>query len=63
MAILKYKEIKKLSDEEISKKLEELKIELVKSNAQKSSQGAAIKTKEIKKAIARILTHRRANKK
>lgn len=53
MATLKFKDIKKMNEEEKEKKLRELKIELTKSkvNASKS-----IKTREIKKLIARLLT-------
>jgi len=54
MASLKSKEIKKMSKEEIERKLKELKIELVKSKASPSKKGPKIK--EIKKIIARILT-------
>ena len=56
MAILKNKDIKNMGKEELNKKLQELKMELIKSRAQKA-QGASIKTKEIKRTIARILTH------
>ena len=54
MTRLKTKEIQKMSKEEKMKKIEELKLELVKSkvNATKGSS----KSKEIKKTIARILT-------
>jgi len=57
MAILKNKDIKNLSKEELNKKLNELRLELVKGNAQKATQGTAIKTREIKRTIARIFTH------
>jgi ribosomal protein L29 len=54
MTRLKTKEIQKMNNEEKMKKIEELKLELVKSrvNAAKGSS----KSKEIKKTIARILT-------
>lgn len=54
MSILKAKDIKNMSERERQDKLKELKIELIKKNvaANKSSK---IKTKEIKKAIARLL--------
>jgi len=55
MAILKNKEIKNIGKEELNAKLKDLKLELIKSRAQKA-QGA-LNTKEIRKAIARILTH------
>lgn len=52
MAILTAKQIKEMKKEEKEKKLKELKVELIKVRA---SQSAA-KSKEIKKAIARLLT-------
>jgi ribosomal protein L29 len=60
MTRLKAKEIKKMNKEDKMKKIEELKLELVKSkvNAQKGSS----KSKEIKKTIARILTLNKENK-
>ncbi len=56
MAILKAKQIREMKKEEKAKKLKELKLELIKSKV-KSGQGSS-KTKEIKKAIARLLTIR-----
>ena len=56
MAILKNKEIKGMNANDLNKRLKDLKLELIKSRSQRA-QGAAIKTKEIKRAIARILTH------
>ncbi len=55
MAILKSKDIRKMKTEEKDKKLKELKIELIKSRG-KSSQGGSLKTREIKRTIARLLT-------
>jgi len=43
-------------EQEKQKKLKELKLELIKSKAKSSSQGTSSKTREIKKAIARLLT-------
>ena len=54
MAVLKAKDIKSMKKTDIDKKLKELKLELVKSRAN-TGQGSS-KTKEIKKAIARLLT-------
>ena len=54
MALLKSKELKKMSKGERERKLKELRIELVKSKANPSKKGAKIK--EIKKIIARILS-------
>ncbi|MBI2630170.1 50S ribosomal protein L29 [Candidatus Pacearchaeota archaeon] len=55
MAIIKNKEIKNLQKKDIEEKLKELRMELVKKNVTANKSGK-IKTKEIKKAIARILT-------
>ena len=52
---MKYKEITKLNKEDREKKLKELKMELIKSKT-KGSQTGRSNTKQIKKAIARILT-------
>ena len=56
MAVLKNKDIKNMNADDLNKRLKDLKLELIKSRSQRA-QGAAIKTKEIKKAIARIRTH------
>jgi len=53
MAVLKVKEIKEMSESERMKKLNDLKLELLKSRNVKTG---SIKTKQIKKIIARILT-------
>ena len=58
MAILKSKEISKMTAVEREEKLKELRVELVKSGVGKKSK---ISPKEIRKAIARVLTE--ANKK
>ncbi|MBS3084902.1 50S ribosomal protein L29 [Candidatus Pacearchaeota archaeon] len=55
MAILKIKDIKAMRKEDREKKLKELKFELIKSKG-KVSQGGSLKTREIKKTIARLLT-------
>ena len=59
MAILHVKEMRKMKDEDLDKKLIDLKKELMRVNAQ-ISQGTAPekpgRIKEIKKTIARILT-------
>lgn len=54
MAILRAKEIKKMSKEERDSRLKDLKLELIKSSVH--SQKTKIKTKEIKRTIARLLT-------
>ncbi len=57
MAVLRNSEVTKLGKEEKEKKLEELRMELIKKNVQANRAGK-VKTKEIKKAIARILTNK-----
>ena len=54
MALLKYKDVTKMDVKERETKLKELKLELIKASVTANKQNA--KTKEIKKAIARILT-------
>lgn len=60
MAILKAKQVRALSRQDADKKLKELRLEMLKET--KPGQGASIKTKEIKRTIARILTHLNAEK-
>lgn len=50
---IKAKDIKKMSKEEIEKKLKELKVEMIKSKASPTKTGSKIR--EIKKIIARLL--------
>lgn len=54
MAILKFKEISKMEKKTLDDKLKDLKLELIKANVSANKTNA--KTKEIKRAIARILT-------
>ncbi len=54
MAILKSKQIEKMSKNEKMEKLKELRFSLVKGNV--TANRASSKTKEIKRAISRILT-------
>jgi ribosomal protein L29 len=54
MAVLKYKDVIKLNPEEVKSKIKDLQMELIKANVTANKQNA--KTKEIKKAIARLLT-------
>lgn len=58
MAVLKSKDISKMNEKEMAEKLKELKQELIKANVSARKSGK-IKVKEIKKAIARILTAQR----
>lgn len=55
MAIIRKRDLKGLSREELMKKFEELKLEAMK--ASKPSQGTSVKTREVKRTIARILTY------
>ena len=58
MAVLKTKDIKNMNGKEREEKLKELKMELVKNMAKPGK----IKIKEIKKAVARILTLNKSEK-
>jgi large subunit ribosomal protein L29 len=60
MAILKSKDIEKMSENEIQEKIKELKMELIK-NKINASKGGKLKTKEIKRTIARLFTINRLN--
>ena len=60
MALLRQKEIPKMSEQDIKTKLSDLKLEIVKANVTANKSSA--KTKEIKRAISRILTHMSKNK-
>lgn len=55
MAKLKTKDIQKMSKEDKMKKINELKLEMVKARVEATKAGTS-KIKEIKKTIARILT-------
>lgn len=61
MAILKPKDLRKMSKEERNKKLKELKLELVKSKVS-ASKGGSSKIRETKRIIARILTLNKSSK-
>jgi ribosomal protein L29 len=60
MAILKTKDIKKMSPKEMEEKIKDLRLELIK-NEVSASKGGKLKKKEIKKTIARLLTLNRIN--
>ena len=62
MAILKAKDISKMSEKEINDKIKDLKLELIK-NQISSGKGGKLKTNEIKRTIARLLTFNRLNQK
>ena len=55
MANLKFKDIIKMNKNEIKEKLKELRFELIKAHVTANKTNA--KTKEIKRAIARLLTY------
>lgn len=55
MAIIRKKEIHGMQGKELEERLKELRLELLRINAQKS-QAKNIKLRETKKTIARILT-------
>ena len=54
MALLRFSDIKRMSEKEKMGKLKELKFELSKANVTANKTNA--KTKELKRAIARLLT-------
>ncbi len=56
MALLRYSDIKKMNKKDREGKLKELKFALVKANV--TANKANAKPKEIKRAIARLLTFR-----
>ncbi|MBS3098977.1 50S ribosomal protein L29 [Candidatus Pacearchaeota archaeon] len=56
MAILRAKEIEKMTREGMEEKLIELKKELIRANVAANRTNA--KTKEIKRTISRLLTHK-----
>ena len=58
MAKLKFKDIERLSEEEREERIKELKMELIKN---KVAAKAKTNIREIKRAIARILTFNRLN--
>lgn len=58
MAILRAKEISKMTQEEIKEKIKDLKMELIKDKIN-SNKGGKIRTNEIKKTIARLITFNR----
>jgi ribosomal protein L29 len=60
MAVLRKGEIKKMDEKTRKDKLKELKMELIKSNVR--AHKTNVKTKELKKAIARIITFNKSQK-
>ena len=62
MVILKSKDVRKMSSREIDEKIKELKMELIKEKVS-AAKGGKLKTREIKRTIARLLTFNRLNQK
>ena len=62
MAILKSKDISKMSNKERKDKIKDLKMELIKEKIS-LGKGGKIKIREIKRTIARLLTFNRLNNK
>ena len=60
MALLRKSDIKKMNEKDRNSKIKELKFELVKANVTANKKGA--KTKEIKRAIARLYTFNKTYK-
>ena len=60
MALLRYKDISKMSPQERESKLNELKFELSRANV--TANKANAKTKEIKRAVSRLLTFNNTQK-
>jgi ribosomal protein L29 len=58
MALLRFKDMEKMNESERETKLKELKFELAKSGV--TANKANAKTKEIKRAISRVLTFNKA---
>ncbi len=56
MALLKFNDVKKMNQNQIKEKLKELEFEITKSYVTANKTNA--KTKEIKRAIARLKTYR-----
>ena len=54
MALVKYSDISKMTEKERTQKLKDLQFELIKANVTANKTNA--KTKEIKRAISRLLT-------
>ena len=61
MAILKSKDIAKMSAKDREERIKDLKMQLIKDRVS-LSKGGKIKVKEIKRTIARLMTFNRLNK-
>ncbi len=60
MALLRMKEIKSMSESERQNKMKDLKLELVKSGV--TANRSTAKTKEIKRAISRLISFNKSFK-
>jgi len=60
MAILKSKDIAKMNEKEINSKIKDLRMELIKGQVN-ANKGGKLKTREIKRTIARLHTFNRLN--
>lgn len=54
MAILRFKDVTKMNKEDIESKIKELRLELVRGSV--TANRANAKTKEIKRALSRLIT-------
>jgi len=61
MAVLKSKDIEKMNIKDIESKIKELRMELVKTKLG-NKKSSKLAPKEVKKAIARLLTFKNLNK-
>ena len=61
MAILRYNDIKKMDQKEKEKRMKDLSLELIKAKVTANKTNA--KTKEIKRAIARLMTFNSSSEK
>lgn len=59
--MVKFKEVSKLGKTDIDKKIEEVKLELVKARVT-ASKGGKVKIREMKKTLARLLMLKSRNK-
>ncbi len=55
MSILRKKEMRSMSEKDLTEKLKELRTELMKNNAQRASHQSTGKIKEIRRTSARII--------
>ena len=54
MAIMKVREMRAVSEKELNEKLRDLRMEMIRTNAQRASSQNTGKIKEIRRTIARI---------